>query len=148
MRNSLGGTLTTLQPDGARAWLAWVDIGGATVMVRVTDDARQALELKQGQPVISVDTKKKELVGDFKNGGRELRPKGDPEPVRVHDFVIPELGRVTPYGVYDVGKNRGWVSVGVDHDTATFAVESIRRWSEIRCYLTALCRQGTYPHVQ
>jgi hypothetical protein len=75
-----------------------------------------------------VDTKKKELVGDFKNGGRELRPKGDPEQVRVHDFVIPELGRVTPYGVYDVGKNRGWVSVGVDHDTATFAVESIRRW--------------------
>src|SRR6476660_436608 len=84
--------------------------------------------LKQGQPVISVDTKKKELVGDFKNGGGELRPKGDPEQVRVHDFVSAELGRVTPYGVYDVGKNRGWVSVGVDHDTATFAVESIRRW--------------------
>jgi transposase len=84
--------------------------------------------LRQGQPVISVDTKKKELVGDFKNGGRELRLKGDPEPVRVHDFVIPELGRVTPYGVYDVGQNRGWVSVGIDHDTATFAVESIRRW--------------------
>jgi hypothetical protein len=84
--------------------------------------------LSQGQPVISVDTKKKELVGDFKNGGRELRPKGDPEPVRVHDFVIPALGRATPYGVYDVGKNRGWVSVGTDHDTASFAVESIRRW--------------------
>ena len=84
--------------------------------------------LKQGQPVISVDTKKKELVGDFKNVGRELRRKGDPEKVRVHDFVIPELGRVTPYGVYDVGQNRGWVSVGIDHDTATFAVESIRRW--------------------
>ena len=84
--------------------------------------------LRQRQPVISVDTKKKELVGDFKNGGRELRLKGDPEQVRVHDFVIPELGRVTPYGVYDVGKNRGWVSVGIDHDTATFAVESIRRW--------------------
>src|SRR6202047_9558 len=81
-----------------------------------------------GQPVISVDTQKKELVGDFKNAGRELRLKGDPEQVRVHDFVIPELGRVTPYGVYDVGKNRGWVSVGIDHDTATFAVESIRRW--------------------
>jgi transposase len=63
--------------------------------------------LSQGQPVISVDTKKKELVGNFKNGGRELRPKGDPEQVRVHDFVIPELGRATPYGVYDVGKNRG-----------------------------------------
>jgi transposase len=84
--------------------------------------------LRQGQPVISVDTKKKELVGDFKNGGRELRPKGDPERVRVHDFVIPALGRATPYGVYDVGKNRGWVNVGTDHDTATFAVESIRRW--------------------
>ena len=78
--------------------------------------------LKQGQPVISVDTKKKELVGGFKNAGRELRLKGDPEQVRVHDFVIPELGRVTPYGVYDVGKNRGWVSVGVDHDTATFSL--------------------------
>src|SRR4029077_2360560 len=84
--------------------------------------------VRQGQPVISVDTRKKELVGDFKNGGRELRLKGDPEQVRVHDFVIPELGRVTPYGVYDVGKNRGWVSVGIDHDTSTFAVESIRRW--------------------
>ena len=81
-----------------------------------------------GQPVISVDTKKKELVGDFKNGGRELRPQGDPEPVRVHDFVIPELGKATPYGVYDVTHNLGWVNVGIDHDTATFAVESIRRW--------------------
>jgi transposase len=81
-----------------------------------------------GQPVISVDTKKKELVGDFKNGGRELRPKGDPEPVRVHDFVLPELGKANPYGVYDVTHNLGWVNVGIDHDTATFAVESIRRW--------------------
>ena len=81
-----------------------------------------------GQPVISVDTKKKELVGDFKNGGRELRPQGEPEQVRVHDFVIPELGKVMPYGVYDVTHNLGWVSVGIDHDTATFAVESIRRW--------------------
>ena len=68
------------------------------------------------QPVLSVDTKKKELVGDFKNNGRELRPKGDPEKVRVHDFVIPELGRAAPYGVYDVTQNAGWVSVGVDHD--------------------------------
>jgi hypothetical protein len=84
-----------------------------------------------GQPVISVDTKKKELVGDFKNGGRELRPQGDPEPVRVHDFVIPELGKVTPYGVYDVTHNLGWVNVGIDHDTATFAVESIRRWWQL-----------------
>lgn len=80
------------------------------------------------QPVISVDTKKKEMVGDFKNGGQELRPKGKPEPVRVHDFVIPELGRANPYGIYDLAQNTGWVSVGVDHDTAAFAVESIRRW--------------------
>jgi len=82
------------------------------------------------QPVISVDTKKKELVGDFKNDGRELRPKGDPEKVRVHDFVIPELGRAAPYGVYDMTQNAGWVSVGVDHDTAAFAAQSIRRWWE------------------
>jgi hypothetical protein len=80
------------------------------------------------QPVISVDTKKKELVGDFKNSGRELRPQGKPEKVRVHDFLIPELGRATPYGIYDLAQNTGWVSVGMDHDTATFAVESIRRW--------------------
>ena len=86
------------------------------------------LQLSQGEPVISVDTKKKELVGPFKNGGRELRPKGKPEEVRVHDFLIPELGRVSPYGVYDQGKNEAWVSVGTDHDTAAFAVESIRRW--------------------
>jgi len=85
-------------------------------------------QLQQHQPVISVDTKKKELVGDFKNNGRELRPQGDPEKVRVHDFIIPELGRANPYGVYDVAHNTGWVSVGVDHDTAAFAVESIRRW--------------------
>ena len=81
-----------------------------------------------GDPVISVDTKKKELVGDFKNGGREWRPKGDPEQVRVHDFIDPELGKVAPYGVYDIAANQGWVSVGIDHDTAEFAVESIRRW--------------------
>jgi Rhodopirellula transposase DDE domain len=84
--------------------------------------------LKAGEPAISVDTKKKELVGDFRNGGRELRPKGDPEPVRVHDFKIPELGRAVPYGVYDIAGNAGWVSVGIDHDTAAFAVNSIRRW--------------------
>jgi transposase len=84
--------------------------------------------LAQSQPVISVDTKKKELVGDFKNSGRELRSKGDPEKVRVHDFVIPELGRAAPYGVYDLANNAGWVSVGVDHDTSAFAVETIRRW--------------------
>jgi hypothetical protein len=84
--------------------------------------------MSRRQPVISVDTKKKELVGDFKNGGRELRPKGQPEQVRVHDFVDPELGRATPYGIYDLGRNSGWVSVGMDHDTAEFAVETIRRW--------------------
>lgn len=86
--------------------------------------------LKQGEPVISVDTKKKELVGDFKNAGREWQAKGQPEKVRVHDFEIrePGKGKVAPYGVYDLGRNVGWVSVGVDHDTAAFAVESIRRW--------------------
>jgi transposase len=86
--------------------------------------------LKQSQPVISVDTKKKELVGDFKNAGREWQLKGHPEAVRVHDFEIrePDKGKVAPYGVYDLGQNVGWVSVGVDHDTASFAVESIRRW--------------------
>lgn len=81
-----------------------------------------------GQPTISVDTKKKELVGDFKNGGRELRPKGDPEPVRVHDFAIAGLGKVAPYGVYDIAANTGWINLGITHDTAAFAVESIRRW--------------------
>ena len=81
-----------------------------------------------GDPVISVDTKKKELVGDFKNAGREWQPKGQPEAVRVHDFIDPELGKVAPYGVYDLTANAGWVSVGIDHDTAEFAVESIRRW--------------------
>ena len=86
--------------------------------------------LAAGDPVISVDTKKKELVGDFKNGGREWRPKGEPEEVRVHDFIVPELGRVSPYGVSDLAANAGWVSVGLDHDTAAFAVASIRRWWE------------------
>ena len=81
-----------------------------------------------GQPAISVDTKKKELVGDFKNGGREYRPAGSPEPVRVHDFVDPKLGRAAPYGVYDIANDKGWVSVGIDHDTAAFAVNAIRSW--------------------
>jgi transposase len=91
-------------------------------------NAAVQLQLSLGEPVISVDTKKKELVGPFRNGGRELRPKGDPEAVRMHDFVIDELGRASPYGVYDVAANEAWVSVGTDHDTAAFAVESIRRW--------------------
>jgi transposase len=84
--------------------------------------------LRAKDPVISVDTKKKELVGNFKNGGREWRPQGDPEQVQIHDFVVPELGRAIPYGVYDLGQNAGWVSVGVDHDTSEFAVATIRRW--------------------
>ncbi len=83
---------------------------------------------QRAQPAISVDTKKKELVGDFKNTGREWRPKGAAEPVRVHDFVIPEQGKAIPYGVYDLHRNEGWVSVGIDHDTASFAVHAIRRW--------------------
>jgi hypothetical protein len=84
--------------------------------------------LSHGQPVISVDTKKKELVGQFKNSGKEWRPEGDPEKVNVYDFVDKELGRANPYGVYDLANNTGWVSVGTDHDTASFAVSTIRRW--------------------
>ena len=81
-----------------------------------------------GDPVISVDTKKKELVGAYKNGGREWQPTGQPEPVKVHDFLDPTLGKANPYGVYDVGANIGWVSVGTDHDTAAFAANTIRTW--------------------
>jgi hypothetical protein len=84
--------------------------------------------LAQGLPVVSVDTKKKELVGPFKNGGREWQPQGTPEPVNVHDFPDPALGKAIPYGIYDVGRNAGWVTVGQDHDTASFAVASVRRW--------------------
>jgi len=82
----------------------------------------------RGAPVISVDTKKKELIGAFENGGREWQPTGDPVPVRVHDFIDDVLGKVIPYGVYDLARNTGWVSVGIDHDTPAFAVESIARW--------------------
>jgi hypothetical protein len=85
---------------------------------------------RRGQPVVSVDTKKKELLGDFKNPGQEWQPEGEPEEVRVHDFKDPELGKAIPYGVYDVANNQGWVSVGVDHDTAYFAAQTIRRWWE------------------
>ena len=99
-----------------------------------------AAALAEQQPVISVDTKKKELVGDFRNPGREYRPQGDPEAVRVHDFLIKELGRAVPYGVYDLAANSGWVSVGVDHDTAAFAVNSIRQW-----WLTV--GRGRYPEA-
>ena len=95
--------------------------------VRAHQRGRRAA-IAAGQPVISVDTKKKELVGDFKNGGREWRPKGEPELVRVHDFMDKQLGKAIPYGVYDLAANQGWVSVGIDHDTAEFAVNSIRSW--------------------
>jgi hypothetical protein len=91
-------------------------------------NARTEEAVHNGQPVISVDTKKKELVGQFKNGGKEWRPQGDPEQVNVYDFVDKELGRANPYGVYDLANNAGWVSVGTDHDTASFAVATIRRW--------------------
>ena len=91
-------------------------------------DARMKEHMAECSPVVSVDTKKKELVGDFKNSGREWRPKKSPEEVRVHDFIDPELGRAVPYGVYDIADNTGWVSVGIDHDTACFAVNAIRRW--------------------
>ncbi len=83
---------------------------------------------EQGQPVISVDTKKKEIIGKFKNNGREWQPQGEPEEVSVHDFMDKELGKAIPYGVYDLTENQGWVSVGIDHDTAHFAVEAIHRW--------------------
>ena len=83
---------------------------------------------KRHQPVISVDTKKNELVGDFRNGGHEWRPQGQPEEVRVHDFLDKKLGKAIPYGVFDLTHNQGWVSVGIDHDTARFAAETIRRW--------------------
>jgi hypothetical protein len=84
--------------------------------------------IKRGQPVVSVDTKKKELVGDFKNGGHEWQRAGEPEAVRVHDFIDKDLGKVIPYGVYDTARNEAWVSVGVDHDTAEFAVATLERW--------------------
>jgi Rhodopirellula transposase DDE domain len=91
-------------------------------------NAKVQAALQAGEPVISVDAKKKEVVGDFKNAGREWHPAGHAVPVRVYDCIIPALGRVTPYGVYDMARNAGWVNVGTDHNTAAFAVESIRRW--------------------
>ena len=91
-------------------------------------DRRVRAFQRLGQPVVSVDTKKKELIGPFRNGGREWRPKGRPDEVKVHDFIDRGLGKAIPYGVYDLTANAGWVSVGVDHDTAEFAVETLRRW--------------------
>ncbi len=96
--------------------------------------------LAAGQPVVSVDTKKKELVGDYKNGGQEWQPKGAPAPAKVHDFIGPE-GKAIPYGVYDVAADAGWVSVGRDHDTSTFAVASLRRWWQTM-------GQPTYPAAE
>ena len=104
-------------------------------------NASVATALAAGQPVISVDTKKKELVGQFKNAGREWHPTGAPEQVQVHDFVDPDLGRANPYGVYDVGADEGWVSVGTDHDTSAFAVQTIRRW-----WFTMGCQR--YPQAE
>ena len=97
--------------------------------------------LHQGDPVISVDTKKKELIGHYHNKGREWRPQGEPEKVLVHDFIDPDVPKAIPYGVYEVGKNAGWVKVGCDHDTATFAMESIRRWWRAR-------GEPVYPEAQ
>jgi hypothetical protein len=97
-------------------------------------------QLSEGAPAISVDTKKKELVGNFKNAGRDWRPKGSPEPVRVHDFLIPDQGKAIPYGVYDLSRDEGWVSVGIDHDTASFAVHAVRRWWKIM-------GRRAYPHA-
>jgi hypothetical protein len=96
--------------------------------------------LKANEPVISVDTKKKELVGNYKNNGREWHPKATPEAVNVHDFIDPRLGRAVPYGVYDIADNKGWVSVGTDHDAASFAVQAIRRW-------WSAMGQDRYPHA-
>ena len=93
-------------------------------------NARVTALQARGQPVVSVDAKKKELVGDFRNQGKEWQPKGRPEEVRVYDFIdtAPDKGRVTPYGVYDLSANEGWVSVGTDHDTARFAAQTIGKW--------------------
>lgn len=92
--------------------------------------AQVAQHTEGGQPVVSVDAKKKELVGAFKNGGREYQPAGEPEEVNVHDFPDKELGKAIPYGIYDVSANTGWVSVGTDHDTSAFAVATLRTWWE------------------
>ncbi len=104
----------------------------------INERAKTALD--QGQPVISVDTKKKELVGNYKNGGKDYRPKGAPVDVKVHDFIDEALGKIAPYGVYDIARNEGWVNVGVDHDTSAFAVDSIRRWWN-------LMGKPAYPHA-
>jgi hypothetical protein len=105
----------------------------------LNEQARE--HLAASQPVVSVDTKKKELVGRYANGGREWRPVGEPEQVAVHDFPDPEVGKAIPYGVYDLSANAGWVSVGTDHDTAAFAVATLRHWWE-------QTGRGAYPHAE
>jgi hypothetical protein len=105
----------------------------------LNEQARE--HLAASQPVVSVDTKKKELVGRYANGGREWQPSGEPEQVAVHDFPDPEVGKAIPYGVYDLGANAGWVSVGTDHDTAAFAVATLRHWWE-------QAGRGAYPHAE
>lgn len=97
--------------------------------------------LQQGLPVISVDTKKKELVGDFKNHGQQWQPQGQPVEVNVHDFPDPQMDKAIPYGIYDIGRNMGWISVGQDHGTASFAVASLRRWWQAIGY-------PTYPQAK
>jgi transposase len=119
------------------------DLGYSLQVVRKTREGQQSPDrnaqfehinrkakrfIAKGLPVVSVDTKKKELVGDFKNGGSEWQPTGRPDTARVHDFIDKDLGKVIPYGVYDTGRNEAWVSVGVDHDTAEFAVATLERW--------------------
>jgi len=122
--NSCTGSATVCRPIARRARAETIPI--ATQFRYISGRVKEALALSE--PAISVDTKKKELVGDFKNAGREWREKDSPEEVRVHDFVIPELGRAVPYGVYDIADDARWVSVGVDHDTGAFAVNAIRTW--------------------
>jgi hypothetical protein len=111
--------------------------------LHINDSVSRALA--DVQPVISVDTKKKELVGDFKNAGREWRPQGDPEEVRVHEFLIKSLGRAVPYGVSDLAANAGWVSVGIDHDTAQFGVQTICDRCAAGRRLTRSAGAATFP---
>ena len=112
------------RPASARKGASHPDRNAQFEHINATADAF----LAEGRPVISVDTKKKELVGNFKNGGREWQPKGTPLAVLVHDFPTDAEGKAIPYGVYDMARNEAWVSVGWDHDTPTFAVASIRHW--------------------
>jgi hypothetical protein len=113
--------------NAAQKTLEGTDHPDRNAQFEFINDRVQAYQARNA-PVISVDTKKKELVGDFKNGGREWQPMGEPVPVRVHDFIDPDLGKAIPYGIYDLGRNEGWVNVGIDHDTPEFAVASISRW--------------------